>query len=299
MKHELEAQTEGERLDVFIARTVPELSRSRIKTLILDGNVRVNQKPVKPHYKVHLADSIEVEADEVRVSEHAAEAIPLDILYEDEALIVVDKPAGIVVHPGAGNPDHTLVNALLHHAKQNLSGVGEAFRPGIVHRLDKDTSGVMVVAKNDRVHESLQKQFSDRTVNKQYQAIVKGVVDHEEFKCDEPIGKAVLSRKKLRIQPVGGRESLTYFRVVERFNQATRLEVRPRTGRTHQIRVHLTHLGHPILGDYIYGNPFPLIDRHALHAERIEFMHPLTNERVSFTSPLPEDMLRLIVALKS
>ena len=290
---------QGERLDVYLARMlVQNLSRSQIKKFIETGDVKVNGREVSAHYRVKPGDSIEVEFAPAQEDETRAEEIPLDILYEDEDVIVVNKASGMVVHPAHGNLRHTLVNALLYHTK-DLSGFGGPIRPGIVHRLDKDTSGVLVVAKNNQAHAFLARQFKKHTIERVYKVIVRGVVQHEEGVCEEPVGRAYLSRKKVVVKPSGGKDAITFFRVLKRFKKATLLEVRPQTGRTHQIRVHMAHLGYPVLGDALYGISSPWIERQALHAAGLSFTHPRTRERLSFESPLPEDLKHLMTCLES
>jgi 23S rRNA pseudouridine1911/1915/1917 synthase len=285
----------GVRLDQFLAQRLAEhLSRSQVKKLIEGGKVRVGtEKILSAHYKVKPGERIEAEWGERVPEETRAEAIPIDIVYEDPDLLVVNKPAGMVVHPAHGNPSHTLVNALLYHVR-NLSQTGGPVRPGIVHRLDKDTSGLLVVAKNDAAHFSLARQFKNHSVDRTYEAIVRGVVQHDEGEIDEPVGRAFLNRKKIVVRPSGGKQALTYYRVKQRFRQTTWLEVKPRTGRTHQIRVHLAHLGHPVLGDSFYGVKAIGIDHQALHASQLGFVHPRTKEKVHFEAPLPRDLQALI-----
>ncbi len=288
-----------ERLDLVLARKFPgDFSRTRIKEMIAGGLVLVNGKSVKPHYLVKKGDRVILEVLERETVDTRAEDIPLEILYEDEDLLAVNKPAGMVVHPAYGNFEHTLVNALIHHTRHQLSSLGGTVRPGIVHRLDKDTSGVIVVAKNDFTHRSLAKQFKVHSLTKVYEAVVKGVVQHDELKCEEAVGRAFLNRKKIIVKPSGGKDALTFFRVLERLKGATYLEARPETGRTHQIRVHLASLGHPVLGDRLYGGFSPLINRHALHAKSLEITHPRTQERLHFSSKWPEDMKQLLIALR-
>ncbi len=290
----------GLRLDQFLSRELAQqFSRSQVKKLIEAGEVQVGKESVTAaHYKVKPGEKVRVEWEDRKADETRAEAIPIDIVYEDQDVLVVNKAPGMVVHPAHGNPFHTLVNALLYHVR-NLSGAGGPIRPGIVHRLDKDTSGLLVVAKNDAAHFSLARQFKDHTIDRTYEAIVRGVVQHEEGEIDEPVGRAFLNRKKVVVRPSGGKPALTYYQVKKRFANATWLAVKPRTGRTHQIRVHLAHVGHPVLGDAFYGVKMLGIDRQALHASKLGFVHPRTKEKLTFESPLPEDMKALIRRLES
>lgn len=289
----------GQRLDVFLAQKMAgRSSRAQLQRLIKNGGVLINDKTVSPHYPVKENEKIHVEKLDMPVQDLPAEAIPLDIVYEDNDCLVVNKPAGMVVHPAHGNPNHTLVNALLFHV-QNLAHAEDKIRPGIVHRLDKDTSGLLVVAKNDFTHAKLAKQFRDHTIERVYHAIVRGVVQHDEGICEEPVGRAFLNRKKVVIRPSGGKDAITYFKVLKRFPNATLVEIRPKTGRTHQIRVHLAHMGHAVLGDAFYGIPFPPIQRQALHALFLGFEQPRTKKWIRLTSELPEDMQRLLQFLES
>lgn len=289
----------GLRLDQLLATKLADrLSRSQVKKLIESGEVKVGSEVVTvAHYRVKPGERIQLEWEKWGEEKTRAEAIPLDIVYEDPDLVVVNKPAGMVVHPAHGNPAHTLVNALLYHVR-SLSQAGGPIRPGIVHRLDRDTSGLLVVAKNDAAHFFLARQFKDHAIERSYDAIVRGVVQHEEGEIDEPVGRAFLNRKKVIVRPSGGKPAVTYYRVKRRFRQATWLEIRPKTGRTHQIRVHLAHLGHPVLGDEFYGMKALGIDRQALHASRLGLTHPRTQEKLVFEAPLPEDMRVLIKTLE-
>jgi len=291
---------QGFRVDQFLARHLAQsFSRSQIKRLIEAGEVCVGGAPVpSAHYRIKPGETIEVKWQPKESDETRAEAIPIDIVYEDSDVLVVNKPAGMVVHPAHGNPSHTLVNALLYHVR-TLSQAGGPVRPGLVHRLDKNTSGLLVVAKTDAAHFSLARQFKDHSIDRTYDAIVRGVVQHDEGEIDEPVGRAFLNRKKVVVRPSGGKSALTYFRVKRRFPQATWLEIKPRTGRTHQIRVHLTHIGHPVLGDSFYGVKAIGIDRQALHASALGFLHPRTKEKLHFEAPLPEDMRGLVRLLES
>lgn len=287
------------RLDFFLAKELTEtFSRTKIKQLIKEGKIKLNNQPAKPHTHVAGGDQISVTYEVEMADLTRAESIPLDITYEDKDLIVVNKPAGMVVHPGCGNPKGTLVNALLHHTN-SLSSVGDRIRPGIVHRLDKDTSGLLVIAKNDLSHRLLADQFKHHRIDRRYWVVVKGVVQHDEMRSDEPLGRSVMNRKKVIVKPDDGKPSITNFRVLKRFQKATLVEARPETGRTHQIRVHLRALGYPVLGDLVYGVASIWIDRQALHAKELGFFHPRSKEKLFFRSNLPHDMQSLLEHLQS
>lgn len=289
----------GFRLDVYLAGKLKGVhSRSQIQISIREGGVLVNGAPASVHYAVKMGDVITLRPFEISSDMPLAEKIDLDIRYEDEDCLVVYKPAGLVVHPAPGNPSGTLVNALLGHVK-DLGSVGSAERPGIVHRLDKDTSGLLVVAKNKQAHTNLSKQFKEHTIDRVYYAVVRGIVQHDEGKCEEPVGRAYMSRKKVVIKPSGGKDALTYYKVLKRFNNATFVEVRLQTGRTHQIRVHFQHMGHPVYGDSLYGYPSKLINRQALHAAVIGFDHPRTGKLVHVTCDMPEDMCNLLKMIET
>jgi 23S rRNA pseudouridine1911/1915/1917 synthase len=288
-----------QRLDVFLAQKMSDQhSRSHLQKMIKNGGVLADGKNVSPHYLVKEGERIRVEKLDMPEEDLPAEAIHLDIVYEDDDCLVVNKAAGMVVHPAHGNPRHTLVNALLFHV-QSLGNAKDKVRPGIVHRLDKDTSGLLVVAKNDYAHAKLALQFKEHTIDRVYNAIVRGVVQHDEGVCEEPVGRAFLNRKKVVVRPSGGKDAVTYFRVLKRFPNATFVEIRPKTGRTHQIRVHFAHMGHPVLGDALYGVQFPPIKRQALHALSIGFEQPRTKKRIHLTSELPEDMQGLLRFLEA
>lgn len=285
------------RIDKCIAKRLgKEYSRTYVKLLMDKGQVLVNGKEVKPRYIAHEGDEVFAKMLPPEPSDIEPEDIELNILYEDEWIIVVDKPAGMVVHPGAGNKKGTLVGALLHHCGK-LPSAGDDTRPGIVHRLDKDTSGVIVIAKNDRALRSLAKQFQNRTVKKGYIALVKGLLQMDNGIIDAPVARHSSDRKKMDVEYTKGKEAKTVYHVVKRFKDSTLVRLEPGTGRTHQLRVHMKHIGHPLLGDAKYGSPQGMA-RHALHAERIGFTHPDTGKRVEFTSPVPEDMKRVIKELE-
>jgi len=299
----------GERLDRWLAAQLPELSRARLQALILAGEARVNGGTVRASYRVRHGDQVLVHLPEPVPAIPRAEPIPLVIVYQDPQLLVVDKPAGLVVHPGAGVADGTLVNALLHHVT-DLSGVGGVLRPGIVHRLDRGTSGLLVVAKDDRTHRALTRQFSKRDVLKEYLAIVHGVPTERSATLSAPIGRHPVKRTKMAVRKQGGREAITHYDVVEVLDRAALLRVRLHTGRTHQIRVHLAWRGHPLVGDTTYGGARvpdrrPEVSRApaassrpALHAARLGFDHPQTGERLQFESPLPQDLVALLERLR-
>ncbi len=292
------SESVGQRIDRFLANLLASrFSRTAIKKLILEGKVTVDGKSVKPNFVLNLNQEIQAALPEKTEIETRAENIPIEIVYEDEDCIVVNKPAGMVVHPASGNLSGTLVNALLFHTEK-LSKIGGAIRSGIVHRLDKDTSGLLLVAKNDWAHAFLAKQFKAHKIERAYVVAVKGVVEHEEMRCEAPLGRSPAHRKKIVVQKEGGCRAVTNFNVLKRFKTATLLEARPETGRTHQIRVHLRHLGYPVLGDKEYGYPSPLISRQALHARTLAFVHPKTGKPMRFDSDLPPDLARLIKQLE-
>jgi 23S rRNA pseudouridine1911/1915/1917 synthase len=306
----------GKRIDLFLSQIDLKLSRSFIHKLILDRHILVNGKPIKPSFKIKGGEEIHIEVPPLEKPSLEPENIPLDIVYENSDLLVVNKKAGMVVHPAAGNYSHTLVNALLYHCK-DLSGINGVLRPGIVHRLDKNTSGLLVVAKNDFAHLGLAEQIKNRTLLREYIALTWGHMPAEEGTIEAPIGRASKDRKKMTVTRVKGRESLTEYRVLERFNLSDLLSIRLKTGRTHQIRVHLSYLNHPVLGDPEYGGRqkwlkgiydqdrplaqkfLNLIDRQALHAKKLGFVHPRTKEYQEFDSPLPEDIESVLKLLQS
>jgi len=297
------ASEAGARLDLYLTRALAELSRTRIQALIEDQAVLVNDRPAKPSYRVRAGDRIEIELPPPPRLELRPEPIPLTIVYEDEDLLVVEKPAGMVVHPGAGVSEGTLANALCFYFQQ-LSAVGGALRPGIVHRLDRETSGLLVVAKNERAHDALSEQFSRREVQKFYRALVIGEVTPREGRITAPIGRHPVHRTMMTVRPPGqGRDALTLYRVIETIGDFSLLDVEIKTGRTHQIRVHLHALGHPVVGDAVYGRALwtkvrdPVLrqamaqlGRHFLHAYRLGFRHPRSGQKLEFTSPLPEEL---------
>lgn len=297
----------GRRVDAFLVGALGnQFSRQTIKRFFDKSEVLLNGHSVKPSASIREGDRISVSfaTDPAREEKHAIqpESITLQVIYEDESLLVIDKPAGMVVHPGAGNRTGTLVNALLGRSAL-LSSVGGAERPGIVHRLDKETSGLLLVAKTNEAHRKLQSQFAERTLHKTYTALVRGRVEFEEGTIDKPIGRHPSIRQKMAVtKPEKGREALTRYRVLKRFPHATLLEVRPCTGRTHQIRVHLAHLGYPVVGDELYG-PRPAKEhggsRHALHASKIEFLHPDGDRIMKFESPLPDDFKAMLKKAES
>lgn len=285
------------RVDVYLTEALgSDVSRKLVKSALDSGLVRVNGKVAKPSILLHQGDRVDGRIGDPPVSTLTGEQIPLSILYEDDSLLVVDKASGMTVHPGAGNRSGTLVNALLGRG-QALSAAGGSDRPGIVHRLDKDTSGVLLVAKTDICHRKLQEQFSGRTLKKTYVALVRGRVEFEEGTIEEPIGRHAKIRDKMAVvrDPEKGRDAQTRYRVLERFANATLLELHPLTGRTHQIRVHLAHAGYPVVGDVLYGSRKEG-ERLALHASAIEFSHPKTGKVIKFQSPLPEDFQKMVAA---
>ena len=279
----------GKRLDIYIAENFNELSRTMIKKLIESNNILVNDKSEKVSYKVQANDNISIDIPEAKETKLKAQEIPLDIIYEDSDIIVVNKPKGMVVHPANGNPDGTLVNAILAICKNSLSGIGGELRPGIVHRLDKDTSGLIIVAKIDNAHINMSEQIKERNVKKTYIALVRGNVPEEEATINMPIGRSTKDRKKMAVTK-NGKQAITHFKVLKRYSKYTLLEIKIETGRTHQIRVHMAEIGYPVVGDAVYSNgknEFG-IEGQMLHAYKLEFMHPITNKHMELTAPLPQ-----------
>ncbi len=301
-----------ERIDRFLVEVLPDLSRSQIKRLIDDGIVTLGGNPVKASHKLKGGDLLQLELPEITPTEVVAQDIPLNILYEDADLIVVDKPAGLVVHPAAGHADGTLVNALLYHCS-DLAGIGGELRPGIVHRLDKGTSGVMVATKNDATHQGIGEQFRVHSINRRYVALVHGLPDLESGRIETQLGRHPVDRKRMASVSKGGRRALTHWKVLHRYDQdcLSLMELRLETGRTHQIRVHLSENKLPVAGDPVYTRSTRLrqivdtavrarvacLQRQALHARLLGFIHPRTGQYMEFTSELPQDMAQLIAAL--
>jgi 23S rRNA pseudouridine1911/1915/1917 synthase len=277
----------GWRLDRYLALALPQFSRSRLQTLIRAGDVQLQGQAARPRETVHAGDVVRLTEPPVQEIEAQAEEIPLHLLFEDDDLLVLNKPAGLVVHPGAGNQTHTLVNALLHHCT-SLSGIGGKQRPGIVHRLDKETSGCLVVAKNDAAHQHLSRQFAEREVKKIYLALVVGTLKRPRGTIDAAIGRHPVQRKKMAVHRTKGRIARTDYRVLQAGGGVSLVECAIHSGRTHQIRVHLHHIGHPVIGDSLYGKKVAA-PRQMLHAWKLGFTHPRTNERLFCEAPVPED----------
>lgn len=290
----------GERIDKFLSLQCPDISRSYLQKLVKDKLVSVNDKEVKANYKVQKEDIICVNFPEIKELDILPEDIPLDILYEDECLLIVNKPKGMVVHPAAGHTSGTLVNAVLYHCKGNLSGINGVLRPGIVHRIDKDTTGALVICKDDITHRDLAEQLKVHSITRRYRAIVSGNLKDDEGTIEGPIGRHPTDRKKMAINRTNGKDAVTHYRVLERFGNATYIECQLETGRTHQIRVHMTSIGHPLLGDEIYGsakNPYHL-EGQTLHAMVLGFVHPKTKEYIEVDAPLPEYFIKLLEKLR-
>lgn len=297
IEREVQREDAGMRLDRYLAAALPEFSRSRLQSLIGQGCVRLNGAPARQRAMVRTGDRVVVEVPPLVKSEARPEAIALAVLHEDEDLLVLDKPAGLVVHPGAGHAEHTLVNALLHHCP-TLSGIGGAERPGIVHRLDKETSGCLVVAKNDAAHRELSRQFAARTVTKVYLALVAGQMRKSSGSIDAPIARHPVHRQRMSVaRHARGRSALTEYRVLRGNREMSLVECRLHSGRTHQIRVHLHHLGHPVLGDKLYAaKKAAAFPRQMLHAARLGFEHPRDGRRLECEAPLPADFVAALAA---
>lgn len=290
----------GVRVDKFLSELMPDLSRSYIQKLIKDGNVQNGDSTIKSNYKVNTDDIIVVMEPELVEPDIVAEDIPLDILYEDEDILIVNKPKQMVVHPAAGHYSGTLVNAVMHHCKENLSGINGVMRPGIVHRIDMDTTGSLVICKNDLAHQHVAEQLKEHSFKRIYHAIVHGVIKEDEGVVNAPIGRHPVDRKKMSINHKNGKPAVTHYRVLQRFEKFTYIECELETGRTHQIRVHMASIGHPILGDLVYGPakcPYKLQGQ-TLHAKILGIVHPRTGQYVQTDAPLPEYFQELLKKLK-
>lgn len=302
MKQELfpEIADSGLRIDKYLSTVNEQLSRSYIQKLLKSGLVLVDGKPVKASYQVDEGDVISLDIPEAVEPEIEPENMDLDILYEDQDVILVNKPKGMVVHPAAGHYSHTLVNGLMHHCKDQLSGINGVMRPGIVHRIDMDTTGVIIACKNDMAHNSIAVQLKEHSITRRYQAIVHGVLKDDAGTVEGPIGRHPTDRKKMSINYNNGKSAVTHYKVLKRFRQYTHVECRLETGRTHQIRVHMASIGHPLLGDLVYGPgkcPIPGLQGQTLHAGVLGFIHPRTGEYMEFTAPLPEYFAKLLNTL--
>ncbi len=301
MTRELTASTEhaGVRLDAFLSAD-GALTRSQAARLIAEGRVRVNGKPAAKSARLSGGETVTVDVPQLRETALPPQNIPLDVVYEDDDVIVVNKPTGLVVHPAPGHPDGTLVNALLHHCGDSLSGIGGEKRPGIVHRIDRDTSGLIIAAKNDAAHLALSAQLKDHSLSRTYECLVTGNMKQDSGTVDAPIGRSSADRKKMAVVPTG-RRAVTHWEVVARYPGVTHLRCRLETGRTHQIRVHMAHIGHPILGDTVYGakKPVPGLTGQCLHATGLRFVHPRTGEPVELHCPLPPEFTAMLQKLQN
>lgn len=290
----------GKRIDSFIPMVQEDISRSMVQKLIEQKNIKVNGKETKHSYKLKLNDEIEIFVPEAKEIDLKAQDIPLNVIYEDNDIIVINKPKGMVVHPANGNPDGTLVNAVMNLCKDSLSGIGGEIRPGIVHRLDKDTSGAIIVAKNDKAHIALSEQLKNHKVKKTYLALVRGIIKENEATINMPIARSKKDRKKMDVD-IDGKEAITHFKVLGRYkNKYTLLQINLETGRTHQIRVHLSHIGYPIIGDEVYSNgknEWNVIGQ-CLHAWKLEFIHPITGKKISLEAEIPEYLKNIIKELE-
>lgn len=291
----------GARIDIFLAQKIEGQTRSSVQKLISDGAVRWAGSPVSKNRRISAGEEYEIEIPEPEPDTAIAQDIPLDILYEDEDCIVINKPRGLVVHPAAGHPDGTLVNALLFHCGDSLSGINGVLRPGIVHRIDRDTSGLLVAAKNDDAHRALAAQLSDHTMYRIYQAVLIGTPKPEEGTVSAPVGRDPRDRKRMAVTAKNSREAITHYRVLERFPGYSLVQCRLETGRTHQIRVHMAYIGHPVAGDPVYGPRRDALGLggQCLHAAALSFLHPRTGMRVEFSAPLPEYFAQTLAKLRA
>lgn len=299
---EVEAEQEGERLDKFLSIIYPDFSRAFFQKLIKNNQVAVNDKVQKASYCVKIDDIVTVEIPDAVETTIEPENIPLDILYEDDDLLVVNKPKGMVVHPSAGHYSGTLVNAIMYHCKDSLSGINGEIRPGIVHRIDMDTTGSLIVCKNDEAHINIAQQIKEHSVNRIYVGIVCGNVKEDSDTVEGAIGRHPIERKKMAINEKNGKPAITHYKVLERFGNYTYMQFKLETGRTHQIRVHMASIGHPLLGDALYSSgrsPFKHLQGQCLHAQTIGFVHPRTGKYMEYSAPLPEYFEKLLYLLKS
>lgn len=296
----LQIDRDGERADAALARLCPELSRSGAQKLLEAGQVLMNGRPVKKNEKLKTGDELELELPEAQPVDIQPENIPLDVVYEDDDVIVINKPKGMVVHPAVGHWSGTLVNALMYHCRDSLSGINGDLRPGIVHRIDMDTSGLLIVAKNDFAHQNLADQLQDHSLARTYQCVVVGGMREDSGTIDAPIGRHPTDRKKMTVTEKNSRHAVTHWRVLERFSGYTLLECKLETGRTHQIRVHLSWRNHPIVGDMVYGHKKPELglDSQCLHARELTFRHPRTGEPVTVSCPLPDYFEQVLTTLR-
>ena len=281
-------EDEGIRIDKFLPLKFDNITRVAVQRMIENGNIKVNQKQIKTSYKISENDVIEIEEEEVKETSLQPEDIPLDIIYEDNDLLVINKQKGLVVHPGNGNPNGTLVNAVLAHCKDSLSGIGGEQRPGIVHRIDKDTSGLLIVAKNDNAHTNISEQIKNHEVKKTYVALVRGRIKENEATINMPIARSKNDRTKMAVDK-NGKNAVTHIKVLKKYKDYTFIEVNIETGRTHQIRVHMAQIGFPIVGDFVYSNgknPFGVVGQ-MLHSMKLEFIHPVTNKKLELEAPIP------------
>ena len=299
---EVEAEQEGERLDKFLSIIYPEFSRAFFQKLIKSKQVSVNETPQKASYCVKIDDIVTVEIPDAVETTIEPENIPLDILYEDDDVLIVNKPKGMVVHPSAGHYSGTLVNAIMYHCKDTLSGINGEIRPGIVHRIDMDTTGSLIVCKNDEAHVNIAQQIKEHSVNRIYVGIVCGNVKEDSGTVEGAIGRHPIERKKMAINEKNGKPAITHYKVLERFKNYTYMQFKLETGRTHQIRVHMASIGHPLLGDTLYSSgrsPFKHLQGQCLHAKTLGFIHPKTGEYMEYSAPLPEYFEKLLCLLKS
>ena len=293
---------EGERIDRYLSEEMEDRSRSYIQKLIKEQYVIVNHKPVKANYRLSLGDMVEITLPEAKEPDIIPENIPLDILYEDQDIIIVNKPKQMVVHPAPGHYSGTLVNALMYHCGQELSGINGTMRPGIVHRIDMDTTGSLIVCKNDMAHQSLSEQLKIHSIKRVYVAIVHGNIKEDNGTVNSPIGRHPTERKKMSIHTKNGRNAITHYKVLERFGEYTYIQCELETGRTHQIRVHMSSIGHPLVGDQVYGPrkcPFPKLQGQTLHAKTLGIIHPRTGEYLEINAPLPDYFIELLDRLRN